>query len=70
MLCSGRVMIKQYKDQKMKQNFDIWIKQQTNTSLSREDSYSAPSLVGIGKIPAIAANKYSTRIVAALASRS
>jgi len=47
MLCSGRVMIKQYRIRKMKQNFDIWIKQQTNNIPEQGGLYSAPVLVAL-----------------------
>ena len=57
---------KAVQDQKMKQNFDIWIKQQTNNIPEQGGLYSAPSLSSIGKIPAIAATSIY-KDVAALA---
>lgn len=49
-----KALDKSVQDKKMKDNFDIWIKQQTQNIPESGGLYSAPSLSSIGKIPAIA----------------
>jgi len=49
-----KALDKSVQDKKMKDSFDIWIKQQTKNIPEQGGLYSAPSLQSIGKIPAVA----------------
>lgn len=49
-----KALDKSVQDKKMKDNFDVWIKQQTRNIPEQGGLYSAPSLQSIGKIPAVA----------------